>query len=105
MTADDSEDLYRVDGSKVWLSPTAVGYAAQYFGPGRQGVQQMAQYLRLRHQMQIAALTSPTVPMSDFSSYLGTPSVPQEYDAQQEQQPPPDVAQPDDTLPNYTPVD
>src|SRR5262249_36095951 len=97
MTTDDSEELYRVDGSKVWLSPTAVGYAAQYFGPGRQGVQQMAQYLRLRHQMQTAALTSPTAPMGDFSQWLSAASsVPQEYDAQQEQQPPPE---PDDTLP------
>src|SRR5215467_13111241 len=101
MTADESEDLYRVDGSKVWLSPTAVGYAAQYFGPGRQGVQQMAQYLRLRHTMQQAALTSPTAPMSDFSQWLSAPSsVPQEYEATEA-----DVAQPDDALPTYTPTD
>jgi len=81
MTTDDG-DLYRVDGSKVWLSPTAVEYAAAYFGPGRAGVQKMAEYLRLRHQMQTAALTSPTAPMSDFSSYLAVPSGPQqEYEA------------------------
>jgi|SRR5262245_45118044 len=109
MTNDDS-DMYRVDGSRVWLSPTAVEYAAQYFGPGRQGVQQMAQYLRLRHQMQTAALTSPTAPMSDFSAYLGVPSgLPQEYEATtgdaQQEQPPPDMALPDDGLPTYRPLD
>ena len=115
MTADDS-DLYRVEdgGSKVWMSPTAVEYAAAYFGPGRAGVQKMAEYLRLRHTMQTVALTSPTVPMSDLAQYLAAPSSPQqEYegeaatgDAQQEQQgPPSDVALPDDVLPNYTPLD
>jgi hypothetical protein len=46
MTAGD-ERLYRIDGSKVWLSPTAVAYAAEYFGPGRQGVRKMAEYLRM----------------------------------------------------------
>jgi hypothetical protein len=46
MTADD-ERLYRVDGSKVWLSPTAREYAKEYFGPGRQGVRKMAEYLRM----------------------------------------------------------
>src|SRR5215831_13360999 len=105
MTANDS-DLYRVDGSKIWLSPTAVDYAAQYFGPGRQGVQKMAEYLRLRHTMQQAALTSPTVPMSDLAPYLAAPSgLPQEYTAeeQQGQELPPDVALPD-TLPNV-PID
>jgi hypothetical protein len=47
MTADNEDRLYRVDGSKVWLSPTAVAYAAEYFGPGRQGVRKMAEYLRM----------------------------------------------------------
>jgi hypothetical protein len=46
MTAGD-ERLYKIDGSKVWLSPTAVAYAAEYFGPGRQGVIEMAKYLRM----------------------------------------------------------
>jgi hypothetical protein len=46
MTAAD-ERLYRIDGSKVWLSPTAVEYAKEYFGPGRQGVRKMAEYLRM----------------------------------------------------------
>ena len=106
----NEDDLYRVEGSKVWMSPTARQYAEQYFGPGKQGEIQMAQYLRLRHQMQTAALTSPTAPMSDFSAYLGAPSgLPQEYEAtggeQQEQQLPPDMALPDDGLPIYRPLD
>jgi hypothetical protein len=46
MTAGD-ERLYKIDGSKVWLSPTAVAYAAEYFGPGRKGVIEMAKYLRM----------------------------------------------------------
>src|SRR5262249_15306724 len=80
----NEDDLYRVEGSKVWMSPTARQYAEQYFGPGKQGEIQMAQYLRLRHQMQTAALTSPTAPMSDFSAYLGAPSgLPQEYEARE----------------------
>jgi len=47
MTEDNEYRLYKVDGSKVWLSPTAVEYAAQWFGPGRQGVREMAHYLRM----------------------------------------------------------
>jgi hypothetical protein len=46
MTAAD-ERLYKIDGSKVWLSPTAVEYAKEYFGPGREGVRKMAEYLRM----------------------------------------------------------
>ena len=111
MTDDDS-DVYRVDGSKVWLSPTAVAYAREYFGPGRQGVQQMAQYLRLRHQMQQAAL-SPSgigVHSDELSSYLAAPSgEQQEYEATtgdaQQEQPPSDMALPDDMLPSYRPLD
>ena len=61
--------------------------------------------MQLRHQMQSAALTSPTAPMSDFSSYLGAPSGPQqdyEVTGGEEQA---DVAQPDDVLPTYTPLE
>jgi len=47
MTTEDEFQFYKIDGSKVWLSPTAVEYAAQWFGPGRQGVRQMAEYLRM----------------------------------------------------------
>ena len=47
MTTEDEFQLYKIDGSKVWLSPTAVEYAAQWFGPGRQGVRKMAEYLRM----------------------------------------------------------
>ena len=46
MTEDEFQ-LYKIDGSKVWLSPTAREYAAQWFGPGRQGVRKMAEYLRM----------------------------------------------------------
>ena len=47
MTEDNEYRLYKVDGSKVWLSPTAREYAAQWFGPGRQGIREMAEYLRM----------------------------------------------------------
>jgi len=47
MTTEDEFQLYKIDGSKVWLSPTAREYAAQWFGPGRQGVRKMASYLRM----------------------------------------------------------
>src|SRR5262249_55702064 len=93
MTGDDS-DLYRVDGSKVWLSPTAIEYAAQYFGPGRKGREQFARYLQLRHQMQIAALSPPDIGVhgDELATDLGVPGgLQQEYEvttegAQQEQQ-------------------
>jgi hypothetical protein len=108
MTAGDS-DLFRVDGSKVWMSPTAVAYAREYFGDGHQGVRKMAEYLRLRHQMQTAALTSPTAPMSDFSSYLDAPSgIPQEYEAtagEPQTEPPPLDPEAVPYLPNVAPID
>src|SRR5262245_26083987 len=103
MTGDDS-DLYRVDGSKVWLSPTALEYAAQYFGPGRKGREQFARYLQLRHQMQTAALSPPNIGVhgDELATYLGDP----EYeattgDAQQEQQGLP----PDDSFLPPVPLD
>jgi hypothetical protein len=76
MTADNEDRLYRVDGSKVWLSPTAVAYAAEYFGPGRQGVRKMAEYLRMVGTDESAegAEPAPTaVAESDFLSHV-TPS-------------------------------
>src|SRR5262245_59202258 len=92
MTGDDS-DLYRVDGSKVWLSPTALEYAAQYFGPGRKGREQFARYLQLRHQMQTAALSPSNIGVhsDELATDQGVPGgLQQEYeatgDAQQEQQ-------------------
>src|SRR5262249_25672753 len=111
MTADDDQ-LYTVDGSRVWLSPSARELAAQYFGPGRQGERQMAQYLRLRHTMQQAALSPSNIGTDALAPWLTAPSggLPQEYegttgDAQQEEQgPPPDVALPD-VLPTYRPLD
>jgi len=49
--ADDS-DLYRIEGdSKVWLSPTALEFAQQYFGPGRSGREQFARYLLARERL------------------------------------------------------
>jgi len=47
MTTEDEIQLYKIDGSRVWLSPTAREHAAQWFGPGQQGVRKMASYLRL----------------------------------------------------------
>jgi len=93
---DDSGDLYQVHGSKVWLSPTAVAYAREYFGPGRKGREQFARYLQLRHQMQTAALSPPGIGVhsDELSSYLAAPSGPQ-----------PDMALPDAALPIYTPLD
>jgi len=74
---DDSGDLYQVHGSKVWLSPTAVAYAREYFGPGRKGREQFARYLQLRHQMQTAALSPPGIGVhsDELSSYLAPPPV------------------------------
>jgi hypothetical protein len=115
MTGDD--DLYRVDGSKVWMSPTAVQYAREYFGDGHQGVRKMAEYLRLRHTMQQAALTSPTAPMSDLGQYLGAPNWSgeevQATEGDQQQPPMQDdtsvdvlgVSPRDDFLPNVAPLD
>jgi len=78
-------EFYKIDGNKVWLSPTALEYAREYFGAGRQGVQKMAKYL----MMQQAALTPPTAPMSDLAPYLGAPRGPQqEYEATTEEQAP-----------------
>jgi len=88
------DEFYKIDGQKVWLSPTALEYAREYFGPGRQGARQMAKYL----MMQQAALTPPTAPMSDLAPYLRAPSGPQqEYEATEEQAPPPEF------LPDVTP--
>jgi len=42
-----ADEFYKIDGNKVWLSPTAREYAAEYFGPGRQGLRKMAEYLRM----------------------------------------------------------
>jgi hypothetical protein len=67
MTADNEDRLYRVDGSKVWLSPTAVAYAAEYFGPGREGVRKMAEYLRMVGADESGAEPAPTaVATEDF---------------------------------------
>jgi hypothetical protein len=45
------DQLYRIEGSKIWLSPTAREFAAVYFGPGRQGERRMAEYLRMRQSL------------------------------------------------------
>jgi len=88
------DEFYKIDGQKVWLSPTALEYAREYFGPGRQGARQMAKYL----MMQQAALTPPTAPMSDLAPYLRAPSGPQqEYEATTEEQAPPPEFLPDVT--------
>jgi hypothetical protein len=47
----DDDRPYRVDGSKVWLSPDAKYWAEQYFGPGRKGLEQMAKYLLNRDRL------------------------------------------------------
>src|SRR2546430_10785626 len=75
MTAAD-ERLYRIDGSKVWLSPTAREYAAEYFGPGREGERKMAEYLRMvgADESGEGAEPAPTaVAESDFLPHV-TPS-------------------------------
>src|SRR5215813_15601073 len=108
----NEDDLYRVEGSRVWMSPTALELL-QGLGSGIEGNIERAKYLRMRHRIQQAALTSPTAPMSDFSQWMSAPSSPQqEYEAtggeeqrQQEQQSPPDMALPEDVLPTYRPLD
>jgi|SRR5262245_10289537 len=44
----DADELFKIDGQKVWLSPTALEYAREFFGPGRQGVQRMAKHLLMQ---------------------------------------------------------
>ena len=78
MTGDDS-DLFRVDGSKIWMSPTAVAYAEQYFGPGSQGVRKMAEYLRLRHQIQTAALSPSNIGTDAFAPGTASGEQDEEY--------------------------
>ena len=80
MTGDDG-DLFRVDGSQVWMSPTAVAYAREYFGPGAQGVRKMAEYLRLRHQMQTAALSPSNIGTDAFASGTAPGEQDEEYQA------------------------
>ena len=58
-----ADELFKIDGQKVWLSPTALEYAAQYFGPGRQGVQRMAKHLLMQQtpeQVEAARNPPPT---------------------------------------------
>ena len=49
--SDDSEQPYKIEGSKVWLSPTAREWARQYFGNGRAADRKMAEYLLNRHRL------------------------------------------------------
>ena len=51
---DDSERPFKVDGKKVWLSQTAREYAREWFGPGRKGERQMAEYLMQQEQLHAA---------------------------------------------------
>ena len=51
---DDSERPFKVDGRKVWLSQTAREYAREWFGPGRKGERQMANYLMQQEQLRAA---------------------------------------------------
>src|SRR5215831_10686344 len=77
----NEDDLYRVEGSRVWMSPTALELL-QGLGSGIEGNIERAKYLRMRHRIQQAALTSPTAPMGDFSQWMSAPSGPQqEYEA------------------------
>jgi len=109
MTSED--DLYRVEGSKVWMSPTA-RELLQGLGSGIEGDIERAKYLRMRHRIQQAAL-SPSgigVHSDELAPYLAAPSgLPQEYEAAtgdaQQEQPPPDMALPGDGLPTYRPID
>jgi hypothetical protein len=68
MTADNEDRLYRIDGSKVWLSPTAREYAAAYFGPGRKGEIEMAKYLRVVGSDESGEGAEPAVAREDFLS-------------------------------------
>jgi len=55
-----ADEFYKIEGNKVWLSPTALEYAREYFGPGRQGVQRMAKHLLLQQTPeQIEAARNP----------------------------------------------
>src|SRR5215468_4805658 len=55
-----ADQLFRIDGNKVWLSPTALEYAREFFGPGREGVQRMAKHLLMQQTPeQIAAAHNP----------------------------------------------
>ena len=63
-----ADEFYRIDGSKVSLSPTALEYAREYFGPGRQGVRRMAEHLLLQQTPeQIEAAHNPP-PTADLLS-------------------------------------
>jgi len=56
-------EVFKIDGSKVWLSPTALEYAREFFGPGRQGVRKMAEHLLLQQtpeQIEAAHTPPPT---------------------------------------------
>ena len=76
-TSDD--DLFRVDGSKVWMSQTAREMARSY---GMTNVE-FAQYLRMRHRIQTAALSPSNISTDALAPYLAAPSaLPQEYEAQ-----------------------
>ena len=65
-----ADEFYRIDGSKVWLSPTALEYAREFFGPGRQGVQRMAKHLLTQQTPEQieAARNPPPMAQEDFQA-------------------------------------
>jgi len=64
------DEVFKIDGSKVWLSPTARAYAAEFFGPGRQGLRKMAKHLLLQQTPEQieAAHTPPPTARDDFQA-------------------------------------
>ena len=67
-----ADEFYRIDGSKVWLSPTALEYAREFFGPGRQGARQMAKHLLTQQTPEQieAARNPPPTAQEDFQADL-----------------------------------
>ena len=63
-----ADQLFKIDGRKVWLSPTALEYAHEFFGPGRQGVKRMAKHLLMQQTPEQieAAHNPPPTAQEDF---------------------------------------
>src|SRR5262249_41178268 len=107
----NEDDLYRVEGSKVWMSPTA-RELLQGLGSGIKGDIERAKYLRMRHRIQQAAL-SPSgigVHSDELAPYLAAPSgLPQEYEpatgAAKQEPPPPDMPLRGEGLQTDRPID
>ena len=76
----NEDDLYRVEGSRVWMSPTA-RELLQGLGSGIEGDIERAKYLRMRHRIQQAALSPSNIGTDELAPWLGAPSGPQpEYE-------------------------